>query len=199
MSSPNLPLPLRASRSSATSQDQQQEQQQQQPDINAEVAGAGRSPAADVGDNNSGDEDTSYAERDENGDGDGDLPMSMTASVILTNLPKDASAALKEVEELDERKVSIRFQPVGSAPILKQRVFKISASSKFSVVLNFLRKKLGVKDGDGLFLYVNSVFAPGLDEGVGNLFRVRYALPPLPSDDRAPPAAGKPKRTWKYY
>ncbi|KAK5206690.1 Ubiquitin-like protein [Exophiala xenobiotica] len=170
MSSPNLPLPLRASRSSATSQDQQQ-QQQQQPDINAEVAGAGRSPAADVGNNDSGDEDTSYAERDENGVGDGYLPMSMTASVILTNLPKDSSAALKEVEELDERKVSIRFQPVGSAPILKQRVFKISASSKFSVVLNFLRKKLGVKDGDGLFLYVNSVFAPGLDEGVGNLFR----------------------------
>jgi len=67
--------------------------------------------------------------------------------------------------------VSIRFQPVGSAPILKQRVFKISASSKLSVVLNFLRKKLGVKEGDGLFLYVNSVFAPGLDEGVGNLFR----------------------------
>jgi hypothetical protein len=32
------------------------------------------------------------------------LPMSMTASVILTNLPKDASAALKEVEEMDERK-----------------------------------------------------------------------------------------------
>lgn len=69
--------------------------------------------------------------------------------------------------------VSVRFQPIGSAPILRQRVFKISASSRFSVVLNFLRKKIGVKDGDGLFLYVNSVFAPGLDEGVGNLFRVR--------------------------
>ncbi|EXJ89242.1 autophagy-like protein 12 [Capronia epimyces CBS 606.96] len=103
--------------------------------------------------------------------GGGDLPMSMTASVILTNLPKDASQALKEVDEIDDRKVSVRFQPVGSAPILKQRVFKISASSRFSVVLNFLRKKLGVKEGDGLFLYVNSVFAPGLDEGVGNLFR----------------------------
>ena len=57
--------------------------------------------------------------------------------------------------------------------MLKQRVFKISASSRFSVVLSFLRKKLGVKDGDGLFCYVNSVFAPGLDEGVGNLYRVR--------------------------
>lgn len=70
------------------------------------------------------------------------------------------------------QKVSVRFQPIGSAPILKQKVFKISASSRFSVVLNFLRKKVGVREGDGLFLYVNSVFAPGLDEGVGNLFRV---------------------------
>jgi len=34
----------------------------------------------------------------------GDLPMSMTASVILTNLPKDASQALRDVEEIDDRK-----------------------------------------------------------------------------------------------
>ena len=72
--------------------------------------------------------------------------------------------------------VSVRFQPIGSAPILKKRVFTISASSRFSVVLNFLRKKLGVKESDGLFLYINSVFAPGLDEGVGNLFRVGRVL-----------------------
>ncbi|EHY57713.1 Ubiquitin-like protein [Exophiala dermatitidis] len=116
-----------------------------------------------------GDED----ENGQEGNGGGDLPMSMTASVILTNLPKDAGQALKEVDEIDNHKVSVRFQPIGSAPILKQRVFKINASSRFSVVLNFLRKKLGIKEGDGLFLYVNSVFAPGLDEGVGNLFRVQ--------------------------
>ncbi|KIW73840.1 hypothetical protein PV04_01927 [Phialophora macrospora] len=102
---------------------------------------------------------------------EGDLPMSMTASVMLTNLPKDASQALREIEAIDDRKVSVRFQAIGSAPILKQRVFKISASSRFSVVLNFLRKKVGVREGDGLFCYVNSVFAPGLDEGVGNLYR----------------------------
>jgi hypothetical protein len=33
-----------------------------------------------------------------------DLPMSMTASIILTNLPKDASQALADVEALDDRK-----------------------------------------------------------------------------------------------
>jgi ubiquitin-like protein ATG12 len=36
-----------------------------------------------------------------------DLPMSMTASVILTNLPKDASQALADVEALDDRKGTI--------------------------------------------------------------------------------------------
>jgi len=35
-----------------------------------------------------------------------DLPMGMTASVILTSLPKDASQALKDVEVLDDRKGS---------------------------------------------------------------------------------------------
>ncbi|OAP58260.1 hypothetical protein AYL99_07350 [Fonsecaea erecta] len=131
-----------------------------QPDTNTE-------PATKAADN---DNDGGSSSEDDTGAG-GDLPMSMTASVMLTHLPKDASQALKEVEEIDDRKVSVRFQPVGAAPILKQRVFKISASSKFSVVLNFLRKKVGVKEGDGLFCYVNSVFAPGLDEGVGNLYR----------------------------
>jgi hypothetical protein len=76
------------------------------------------------------------------------------------------------------RVVSVRFQPLSSAPVLKQRVFKISASSKFSVVTNFLRKKLSLKPSDGLFCYVNSVFAPGLDEGVGGLWRV--SAKPLP-------------------
>ena len=66
----------------------------------------------------------------------------------------------------------VRFQAVGSAPILRQKVFKVSASQKFETVVNFLRKKLDCKPTDSVFLYVNSVFAPGLDEGVGNLYRV---------------------------
>lgn len=48
----------------------------------------------------------------------------------------------------------------------------MSASQKFETVVNFLRKKLDCKPADSLFCYVNSVFAPGLDEGVGNLHRV---------------------------
>lgn len=43
-------------------------------------------------------------------------------------------------------------------------------------MVKFIRKKLGLKDHEGVFCYVNSVFAPGLDEGVGNLWRVSSAL-----------------------
>ena len=100
-----------------------------------------------------------------------DLPMSMMASVILTNLPKDATEALADVDALDDKKVVVRFQAVGSAPVLRQKVCKVSASQKFETVVNFLRRRLDCKPTDSVFLYVNSVFAPGLDEGVGNLFR----------------------------
>lgn len=68
--------------------------------------------------------------------------------------------------------VTVRFQPLPSAPILKNRVFKISASQKFETVVKFLRKKMDCKDTDSVFCYVNNVFAPGLDEGVGGLWRV---------------------------
>lgn len=103
-----------------------------------------------------------------------DLPMSMTASMILTSLPKDATQALKEVENIDaDKKVTIRFSALPGAPNLgKQKAFKISASQRFEAVVSFLRKRLGLKENEALFCYINSVFAPGLDEGVGNLWRV---------------------------
>ncbi|KAL3465953.1 ubiquitin-like autophagy protein Apg12-domain-containing protein [Aspergillus heterothallicus] len=100
-----------------------------------------------------------------------DLPLTMSASVILTSLPRDAHQALADAEAVDTGKVTIRFQPLASAPILKTKVFKISASQKFETVVKFLRKKLDCKDSDSVFCYVNSVFAPGLDEGVGGLWR----------------------------
>lgn len=38
--------------------------------------------------------------------------------------------------------------------------------------MRFLRRKLQLADHESVFCYVNSCFAPGLDEGVGNLWRV---------------------------
>ncbi|KAL6714403.1 hypothetical protein ACLMJK_007826 [Lecanora helva] len=120
------------------------------------------------------------------------LPLPLSASLVLTSLPQDAHTALEKAsaEDVDgiPAKVTIRFHPVGSAPALKQRIFKISSTSRFETVVAFLSKKLaaaaaaagpggerGEKNNNGgggaVFCYVNSVFAPGLDEGVGGLWR----------------------------
>ncbi|MCJ1273150.1 Ubiquitin-like protein [Puttea exsequens] len=109
------------------------------------------------------------------------LPLPLSASLLLTHLPRDAHAALEAASATQgdgvPEKVTIRFQPVGSAPALKQRIFKVSAKNRFETVVAFLSRKLagagagsGAK-GEGVFCYVNSVFAPGLDEGVGALWR----------------------------
>ncbi|KAI9702888.1 MAG: Ubiquitin-like protein [Candelina mexicana] len=99
-----------------------------------------------------------------------DLPLTMSASVVLTSLPDDAHTALENAQLLEQKKVTVRFKAVGSAPILRTQVFKISASQRFETVVNFLRTRLKCKPTDSVFLYVNSVFAPSLDEVVGNLF-----------------------------
>ncbi|QKX58757.1 uncharacterized protein TRUGW13939_05884 [Talaromyces rugulosus] len=100
-----------------------------------------------------------------------DLPLTMAASVVLTGLPQDAHRALADAEAIDTGKVTVRFHPLPSAPILRKAVFKISASQKFETVVNFLRKKLDCKETDSVFCYINNVFAPSLDEGIGGLWR----------------------------
>ncbi|KUI69864.1 Ubiquitin-like protein atg12 [Cytospora mali] len=98
----------------------------------------------------------------------------MTASLVLTNLPRDATAALAEVgTTFAQEKVIVRFKPVGSALPLPARRERstISATSKFEAVVAYLRRMLKVKETESLFLYVNSTFAPALDEVVGNLWR----------------------------
>lgn len=102
-----------------------------------------------------------------------DLPLTMTASAVLQDLPKDATAALASAGTFPQEKVVVRFKPVGSAPALAQDVCKISSTRKFEEVVRYLRRKLKCKDTDSVFLYVNSVFAPSLDEVVGNLHQVR--------------------------
>ncbi|KAK8189928.1 ubiquitin-like autophagy protein Apg12-domain-containing protein [Phyllosticta capitalensis] len=106
-------------------------------------------------------------------DANQDMPMTMAASVVLAQLPRDARGALEKAARGPEgvEKVTVRFRPVGSAPQLRQPVAKVSASSRFETVVRFLRRRLGVHDSESVFCYVNSVFAPGLDEGVGNLWR----------------------------
>ncbi|KAI9197485.1 ubiquitin-like protein Atg12, partial [Polychytrium aggregatum] len=67
--------------------------------------------------------------------------------------------------------VVVRLRATGNAPILKQNSFKITSSQKFQIVINFLRKELGFKPSDSVFLYINSSFAPAPDEVVSNLYK----------------------------
>ncbi|KAI4114772.1 MAG: hypothetical protein LQ338_007956 [Usnochroma carphineum] len=111
------------------------------------------------------------------------IPLPLSASILLTSLPQDATSALEQATSAASadvpEKVTIRLQPIGSAPQLRQKVFKISSRNRFETVVTFLRNRLFKKgegaDGGGgghVFCYVNSVFAPGLDEGVGGLWKV---------------------------
>jgi len=72
--------------------------------------------------------------------------------------------------------VTVRFKAVGSAPILKQQVCRINATQRFEAVVAYLRRVLKCGPQDSVFLYVNSTFAPALDEIVGNLHRVSGSL-----------------------
>lgn len=110
-----------------------------------------------------------------------DIPLAMSTSILLTNLPSNTTAALQTVQETIDpasQKVTIRFQalPGTPAPGAKWVAVKVSASQNFGSIVSFLSKKLGVgadggRSGESLFVYVNKVFAPGLDEGVGALWK----------------------------
>ncbi|KAG5922575.1 Ubiquitin-like protein [Claviceps africana] len=106
------------------------------------------------------------------GDDRGPLPLTMTASVTLADLPHDAAAALASVDGFRPAdKVVVRFKPVGGAPVLAQELCKITAGRRFEEVVRYLRRRLRCGESDSVFLYVNSAFAPSLDEVVGNLHR----------------------------
>ncbi|KAI9726792.1 MAG: Ubiquitin-like protein [Chrysothrix sp. TS-e1954] len=102
---------------------------------------------------------------------DAEMPLTMAASVVLTSLPKNAQEALQGAGDLQQAKVNVRFHAIGSAPQLRQKVYKITSTQRFENVVVSLRKKLGVESGESVFCYVNQVFAPALDEVVGNLWR----------------------------
>lgn len=118
-----------------------------------------------------------------------DLPLTMTASTVLLNLPRDATAALATAGRFAKDKVVVRFKPVGSAPPLSAGGSaggaaadvrrKISSTQKFEVVVAFVRRALRVKESESVFLYINSAFAPALDEVVGNLHQVCRGGAPL--------------------
>ncbi|QIX01914.1 hypothetical protein AMS68_007431 [Peltaster fructicola] len=100
-----------------------------------------------------------------------ELPMTMAASFVIEQLPKDAHKALESAGELEHAKVTIHFKPLPNTPQLRQPRQKCSSNQRFESIVRALRRKLALKDHESVFCYINSVFAPGLDEGVANLWR----------------------------
>ncbi|KAF9876057.1 autophagy protein [Colletotrichum karsti] len=98
-----------------------------------------------------------------------EIPLTMSASAILTAQPRDVASALANAGEYPSEKVVVKFKPVGSAPALRVAVAKISSTQTFSTVIWYLRKRLKLQDSETIFCYVNDSFAPSLDEIVGNL------------------------------
>ncbi|GAA5801294.1 hypothetical protein HPULCUR_006740 [Helicostylum pulchrum] len=74
---------------------------------------------------------------------------------------------LEKHQTKDTSKVVVVFRAIGNAPILKQKVFKLTASNKFQTVIVFLRKELRYQGSDPL---VNA-FSPSPDETVANLHK----------------------------
>ncbi|CAL1711027.1 unnamed protein product [Somion occarium] len=98
------------------------------------------------------------------------LPTAWIAMDSGVNI-QDALDALETYKKKDASKVVVRFKAVGNAPIMKQNLYKITASNRFQAVIQFLRKELGWKAGDPLFTYINLAFAPAPDDTVSNLYK----------------------------
>lgn len=67
--------------------------------------------------------------------------------------------------------VKLQFLAVGGAPILKKNKFQVRDSMTIAEILGFLRKTLKIRDGDPLFLYLNSSFSPNLEQQIKSLHR----------------------------
>lgn len=53
--------------------------------------------------------------------------------------------------------VVVRFKSIGSAPVMKNNVFKVTAGNKFQAVVVFLRGQLGIKQSDALVSWLPPV------------------------------------------
>eukprot|EP01084_Bolivina_argentea_P129018 227937_1 len=67
-------------------------------------------------------------------------------------------------------KIVVHFRAVGSAPILKQKKFKVGADKLFLSLTNFLKSQLKLSSNDSIYIYCNSSFQPSFDERLGDLY-----------------------------
>lgn len=89
------------------------------------------------------------------------LKVPLSTSVVLEKLPK-AAAQPEPIE-----KISIRFQPIGSAPAINPSSYKIATTQTIGSILLFLMRRLKLKT---INIYVLSSFQPTPDERLGDLY-----------------------------
>lgn len=91
---------------------------------------------------------------------------------IIRSLPPSNQAQIRRLEE-DEAsyKVTVRFQPIGSTPSVTPRVVRVSSNYSISTIIDFLVRKLKVKDRI-IYLYVQNSFQPCPDEKLGELYEL---------------------------
>ena len=87
-------------------------------------------------------------------------------AIIIGEETKQDKGEESSSSERKPMQLKLQFMAVGGAPILKKNKFQVRDSMTVAEVLLFLRRTLKVREGDPLFLYVNSSFAPGLDQGL---------------------------------
>ena len=83
-----------------------------------------------------------------------------------------SSGSFPVTEKPKAEKIKVKLVAVGNAPLLKRSKFLVSRDDQVFKLAKQVRKWLGMSDQDGssLFLYVNSSFAPSVDQPLGNLF-----------------------------
>ncbi|EDO17567.1 hypothetical protein Kpol_534p48 [Vanderwaltozyma polyspora DSM 70294] len=99
----------------------------------------------------------------------------MTTSLILDKLPPTTNEflhqlSIKEMEQDIEKtvhKIQIKFQPIGSIPLITPSVCTISSQQTFSMIILFLKKRLKVEQ---VFCYINNSFAPNPQQTIGSLW-----------------------------
>ena len=71
-------------------------------------------------------------------------------------------------------KIVIHFRPVGGAPILKQKKFKVGSDKLFLSLTKFLKSQLKLTANDKIYIYCNQAFQPSFDERLGDLYSVWF-------------------------
>jgi Ubiquitin-like autophagy protein Apg12 len=93
------------------------------------------------------------------------VPPNLSSSIILSALPRDATAALTQAAVTPKKRgitilfkandvVTVRFKGVGGAPILVEAMQRgqIGSDQKFGTILNHLRRHLKIKSSESIVL-----------------------------------------------